>query len=774
MDLGRDWIFKREACPSVIVNLPHDAMLEETRRADCHNGVHTGYFPGGKYIYTKRFEILAEQIGKTIVLHFEGVYRNAVIKLNGVLAASHRNGYTEFTVDISGCVICGQNELVVEVDNSLEPNSRWYTGSGIYRPAHLIIKEKKHIDEVKITTLDYDPATIRVECTPANAEVEIFDEDDCIASGRAGDFVLPKTKLWSADAPHRLKCHIKTETDEKWIVFGIRKLEWSAETGLLVNGKEVKLRGGCIHHDNGILGACSFADAEERKVRLMKEAGFNAIRSSHNPCSSALLEACDRLGMYVVDEAFDGWYTPKTHHDYSRDFPDNYSRDIADMVARDYNHPSVIMYSIGNEVSETGTDKGRQLACEMVKIIHSLDTSRPVTCGLNVMLTIWASQGQGGYKDSKPYRPEPLPPLKDKAVKKTGSALFNALMQRLGAVMSFQVASQRADKVLDGLSNQFDVVGLNYGHKRYDKEMAGSPRQIIMGSETLVGDLSYNWERVKKHKAIIGDFCWTAVDYLGEAGIGYWTYPSYKGLPLLAGCGALDLLGNPGAENGYQQVVWGLRSQPYIGVRPVNYCRERPIKKSWRFTDAIPSWSWHGYENERAFVEVYTDAAYAELRINGKSIGKRKIKNYCAVFRTRYTPGKLEAISYSHAGDVMSKSCLTTAEQSTVICAVPEKNVLRANGQDICFVSIELADENGVWKPARDVEITIDVKGPAALQGFGSGAFQTDEVFDKNTHLTFQGRALAAVRAGYASGQVQITISAEGFKSKIINISICE
>ena len=323
LDLCKGWIFRKEGGAPIPVDLPHDAMLTEPRDGGCRNGVNSGYFPGGKYFYEKQLELPPEAAEKSVVLHFEGVYQNCSIYVGDALAGRHRYGYTAFDVDISGLVKPGSNILRVEVDNALEPNCRWYSGSGIYRPVQLLIREKEHISQVHLETVDIHPAKIRVEAeTTADmaVSVEVWDGETCVASGAPGILEIPDARLWTAETPFLYDIRVKTDTDEQVIPFGIRKLEWGPEKGLTVNGQRVLLRGGCIHHDHGVLGACEYHDAEYRRIRILKENGFNAVRIAHNPASQITLDICDRLGMYVMDETFDGWYIPKTYHDYSRWF----------------------------------------------------------------------------------------------------------------------------------------------------------------------------------------------------------------------------------------------------------------------------------------------------------------------------------------------------------------------------------------------------------------------------------------------------------------------
>ena len=410
LDFNRDWLLMKEDGSSCHVNLPHDAMIHEQRSFSNRNGDKTGFFPGGKYVYKKEFSLDSRSSDEQIIIHFNGVYGRTKLLLNGQNVGNHLYGYTPFDVDITDASVDGQNVLEVIVDNTLVPNTRWYSGSGIYRMVTLIRRDRTHIDDVRINTVCINPPTIHVSCNMKNANVIIIDADGkIVAEGPLGDLVIENANLWSSKTPYLYTCQISTESEYVEKKFGIRELKWSSEKGLTINGQVEKLRGGCIHHDNGVIGACAFKDAEYRKVRILKEAGYNAIRSSHNPCSESLLDACDELGMYVLDEAFDGWYMPKNHHDYSRVFWDEYKSDLSTMVERDYNHPSVIIYSIGNEVSEVGTEEGIKLASEMTEFVRKLDGSRPVTCGINIMLTVWAKQGMGIYRDEAEYVADPLP-----------------------------------------------------------------------------------------------------------------------------------------------------------------------------------------------------------------------------------------------------------------------------------------------------------------------------------------------------------------------------
>ena len=769
LNFNDNWIFIKEGKIGRAVTLPHDAMLEEKRTADCPNGKNSGYFPGGKYSYTKKFVVDKKDLNKEISLLFEAVYRNATIKVNGQIAAKHKYGYTEFTVDITPYVKEGENVVEVNVDNSLEPNCRWYSGSGIYRNVWLEIKEKVHPTYLKVITKSFSPVIIEVQTD--GKEVLIYDGNKIIASGSAGVFTLSNVKLWSAETPYLYRCVATLGNESLETTFGVRKLEWSAKTGLLVNGKETLLRGGCIHHDNGVLGACSYADAEERRIRILKQAGYNAIRSAHNPAPRAMLDACDKLGMYVMDESFDGWYIPKTYHDYSRDFDTEWKNDITAMVEKDFNHPSVIMYSVGNEVSETESKKGVETCGQLADFVRSLDCTRPVTCGINVLLNVYTMWGFGVYKQNGEYKAEPIATRKKYKEKKTGSAFFNAMAQKLGALMFFLSKGKKGDKVLRGAAEKLDITGLNYAASRYDPDVKKYSERMMVGSETMVTDLPYNWDRVKNHKAIVGDFVWAAWDYLGEACIGDWTYHSYKGLPLLAGSGTVDITGKIGAEAYYQQIIWGLRKKPFIGVRPMNHAKETASKSSWRFTDCIDSWNWQPFEGKKAVVEVYSQGERIKLVLNDKVVGNKKLKKYKALFKLKYREGTLTAIAYDKNGKELTRHSLSSGKEIIGLKAVPEKTVLKAGSDELLYLPIEFCDNKGNIVPYLEKKITITTEG-LTLLGFGSSLCKTNESYLDNVHTTHRGRALAVFKATERKKSAKIFISAVGYMPITVDIEV--
>lgn len=732
-------------CNGDPVTLPHDAQIREKRGRDLSNNAHA-FFPGGIYTYEKRFFAPAAWEGKDLILEFEGVYKNAEVCLNGEKLAFHPYGYTGFFVALDGLKTGEENTLTVVADNSRLPNSRWYSGAGIYRPVWLHVCEKGGLrpESVKIRTASISPAVIEiVSPVPVSAEVEGIG-----GKGTRFELTLPDAKLWSAEAPHLYTVHICAgEQDSVDIPFGIRQIEWSNK-GFFINGKETLLRGGCVHHDSGILGAATYAESEERRVRIMKENGFNAIRSAHNPASKAMLEACDRYGLYVMDESFDMWYNRKNPHDYGCDFPEWWERDLTAMIEKDYNHPSVVLYSIGNEVGEPGEAKGLALGREMLELCHRLDPSRPVTCGVNLVIMSRTAKGSAFYEDG--------------AEKKTGagsrpeeegqnaSLLFNTIATFIGPAMTRAANSKKVDAATSPFLDSLDIAGYNYATGRYPLEAKTHPDRVIVGSETFPQDIWKNWQMVKKYPYLIGDFMWTGWDYLGEVGLGAWSYtggmPFNRPYPwLLAGAGVIDILGNPDGSCKYASVVWGQESRPVIAVRPVNHPGVRVSKSVWRGTNAILSWSWAGCAGNKAEVEVYSDQAEVELLINGQSAGRKVLRECRAFFRVKYGPGTVTAVAYDAAGRETGRSELVSATGPFRLAVRPEKAV--AAPGEILYVPVSIEGANGVVESNGDRKLTVTVKG-GELLAFGSANPCTEEQYHTGSFTSFYGKALAIVRAG--------------------------
>ena len=742
------------------ITLPHDAMLEAGRDPKSPGGSACGYFVGGVYEYEKVFDAPAEWEGKHIELQFEGVYENSTVTVNGHAVGGADYGYIPFFCNLDGVLnYGGRNTVHVTVHNENQPSSRWYTGGGIYRPVWLWAGEKAHIapEGIQVSTLSIAPPKIgvKVSHTGSNPTVEILNGDVIVAAakGENVEIDIPNARLWSEDAPNLYTCRVTLENGETAEDrFGIRQVTWN-NTGLYINGKRTLLRGGCVHHDNGILGAAAHDGAEYRRVRLMKEAGYNAIRSSHNPCSRAMLEACDELGMYMMDEGWDMWFHHKSKFDYASKWRKNYLSDLKAMVSRDFNHPSVIFYSIGNEVSEPAKDEGIEKAKEMVAYLHGLDPNRAVTGGFNLMIISSAKKGKGIYDEESGGRKND----NDDKMKGMNSTMFNLIASMVGTGMNKSANSKAADEATTPLLDALDLGGYNYASGRYPLEGKAHPDRIIYGSETFPQDIGKNWEMVKKYPYLVGDFMWTAWDYLGEAGIGAWAYTSdgkgfNKPYPwMIADCGAFDILGTPGAPVAHARAAWGLDEKPWIGVQPVNHGNKQPAKGTWRGTNAQASWSWAGCEGAKAVVEVYSSAAKVEVFLNGRSLGKKTPKLQKAVYKTKYAPGKLEAVAYDASGREIGRNALASGEGEGQLTADAKQY------GELTFVEIAVTDKNGIVEHNTDEKLTVTVEG-GELLAFGSANPRTEESFLSGTYTTYYGRALAIVRK-QSGKDAAITIS---------------
>lgn len=797
-DFNQGWNYYKEGSGKVIpVTLPHDAMIHDTREPGSPGTHANAYFPGGIYVYEKSFYAPAEWEEKHVMFEFGGVYKNAKVYLNDKEAGGRPYGYVPFTVCGDGLLKYGEeNTIKVVADNSKLPNSRWYSGGGIYRPVSLIVGGKTYIEweGVHISTLSYQPAQIRVETQIHTVEntnsgevyVEILDSTDgekVIASGEGGNIVLdiPDAKLWSEDTPslYRYRVILKENNevvDEVAGSFGIRKVEWN-KNGLFINGKETLLRGACIHHDNGVLGACTYAKSEERRIRILKENGYNAIRMSHHPAGRELLDACDKYGMYVMDETFDMWYYHKNKYDYATDFPEWYLKDIEAMVEQDFNHPSVIMYSIGNEVSEPYKPEGVAKAKEMIEFIHGIDRNRAVTAGMNLMIMYMASKGKGIYKEEGGRAGEEKKAGKKKKAKKeaSGSLFFNLMVSMIGTGMNKQANSDKADQVVSPVLDELDIAGYNYASGRYPLEGEKHPERVIVGSETFPQDIAKNWAMVKQYPYLIGDFMWTGWDYIGEAAIGAWNYEgvTMQDVPypwMLADVGAIDIIGTVGAQAKYASTVWGLEEKPYIGVRPVNHPGKRVSKAVWRGTNAFASWAWKNCDGNKAEVEVYADAAYVKLYINGIGVGKKKIKDYKAMFKTRYQEGTLTAVAYDNNDREISRSELKSATGVEKLSVKPEDT--KAVAGEIVYVDIAVVGENGIVESNADKTLTVTVEN-GELLGFGSAKPNPTERFDSGTYTTYYGRALAVVRAK-ETGTMKVAVTGDGIGRECAEIAVKE
>jgi hypothetical protein len=771
------------------VALPHDALIATDRKADAPRGETSGYFPGGAFEYRKSFTVDESLRGSTVLLEFDGVYRDAAVFVNGNLAGQRAFGYSRFFVQIDPFLAFGaDNEIRVECRTHLD--SRWYSGAGIYRDVHLVTKQPIHIatDGVVVTTSDVEPARAVVEVAVEVVNTSTLTSTVRVAGAVAGSVVsspitlLPRTRgtvrlrsyvadpaLWSVESPTLHTVDVKLSDDdaildEQSVSFGIRSLQLDPRNGLRINGESVKLRGACIHSDNGPLGAVSMRAAEERRVTLLKEAGFNAIRSAHNPMSSALLDACDKLGMLVMDETFDMWTQSKSDFDYAFDFPEWWERDVEAMVARDINHPSVIFYSIGNEIPETGSPVGSTWGRKLAEKVRSLDATRYVTNGVNGFVSMLDTI---------------LPQMQQQraAAASAPAGGVNTMMAGFGQMMAHIQTSEPASQRTEESYAVLDVAGMNYAEARYELDRDLFPNRIIVGTESWPTSMVGIWQLVKDNGHVIGDFTWTGWDYLGETGIGVTRYEGTEangfsgGFPeLTAWTGDIDIVGTRRPVSYFREIVFGLRNDPYIAVNPpANHGRAIAVATPWAWGDAIESWTWDGFEGKPLTVDVYSDAEEVELLVNGAAVGRAPIEGFRASFETTFERGEVTAVAYT-AGTETGRFAIASADESVVLAAHAERDELRLDGTDLGYVALTLTDDDGVVRTDADRIITVTIDGPATLQALASGNPVTTETFTANEHTTFFGRALAIVRPTGA-GDITVTAVAEGCPPATATIS---
>ena len=776
-----------DTAPGKAVTLPHDAMLAEPRTAISAGGTNTGWYEGYDYEYQRTLTVPENELADTHILEFEGVYHNAEVWLNGQKAAFRPYGYTNFYVDCAPYLHAGENELRVIARNADQPNSRWYSGAGIYRPVQLWKARGAHItlNGVKIRTLSLQPAIVEVRVKTTAPGTVRLTVDDLPAMQQESDgeavftLTLDNARLWTPETPNLYTCRVSFADDEVTETFGVRKVEWGTD-GFLLNGKRHIIQGACIHHDNGLLGAVCDPDAVARKVRLLKENGYNAIRSAHNPCSKALLTECDRQGMLVMDEYIDHWYIHKTEHDYVDYFNDWWRQDLTDMVEKDYNHPCVVLYSTGNEVSETAQKRGIALTKEMTDFLHGLDDSRPVTCGVNIFFNFLSSIGFGVYSDEKAKkeaeRAEKAKQRGEKAAKKkaVGSQFFNNLAGLLGDEFMKRGATLHGCdvKTRDAFANM-DIAGYNYGIYRYKHDLKKYPQRLILGSETFCNDAYKFRELAKQEPRLVGDFVWAGMDYLGEVMVGSWEYADYAetfdGGPgwVSAGSGRIDLTGKPLGEALYTRVALEADNGPYIAVCPVNHTGDRHSPSAWKMTNAMPSWSWTGCEERKASVEVYARAARVELVLNGHTVGSKTLKNDClARFSIPYESGTLEAVSYDAADHEIGRCKLQSADGTTRLTLDAEEPTVKPG--HLCYIRLRYTDENGITKPLMRGNIQVQVRG-GTLVGLGSACpFNKHSYLDSETD-TYYGEALAIVRMG--DGDAMTIAASDGEYSAELTVS---
>ncbi len=796
-----------------LLDLPHDFSVENLppRRADSNGqdevwgtailptrigpfdtqlsagGRDTGWLVGGTAWYRKHFSASALPIDAQLEIVFDGVYMNSDVWLNGNHLGNHPYGYTPFFYDLTSHLRRNApNVLAVRIRNEGR-NSRWYSGSGIYRHVWLNSTGPLRLPlwTVFVTTpeVSADHATVKVAFEienrathphDASVRIRLLDPDGHAAATASSthslsahsniehelDLTVSTPQLWSPAAPRLYRAEVEllaanSPADSTTVPFGIRKVEIDAERGLRINGEPHKLRGGCLHHDNGLLGACAIDRADQRRVELMKAHGFNAIRTAHNPPSPAFLDACDRLGMLVLEEAFDQWERPKNPQDYHLYFDEWSQRDIEAMVRRDRNHPSVILWSIGNEIPERAQPRGVELARSLRTHLRSFDSTRPITAAING------------------FQPGPA---------------------------------------LDPAFESLDVAGYNYLPNAYAPDHERHPQRIMLGTESFPRAAFQSWTPVQEHPYVIGDFVWTGMDHLGESSIGNAQldnpHPATFGPPpkpaapspqtapkqptgsmadFFGGstiflpfpwfncyCGDIDLIGQAKPQWLYRRVLWGLSKLEVAVQRPVPEGHKELISP-WGWSDELSSWTWPGAEGNKINVRVYSTAARVQLLLNGKEIGTQPVSagtGYKAEFELTYSPGELKAIALSTNNDKITELTLTTTGAPARLHLLADRPTILRSRNDLSFVTLEVHDSAGHLVPDAAVPVTFTLHGAAELAASGSANPKDVASFRSPKLTTYHGRALAILRPKLLPGPATLQAQSPGLTPATVLIRI--
>lgn len=732
------------------LDLPHDWSIEAAVDRNAPSGNDGGYLSTGIGWYRKTFTAPKETNKKTW-LYFEGVYERSEIYLNGELVGGHPYGYTSFYCDVTKQIKPGkQNVVAVRVDNSQQKNSRWYTGSGIYRHVWLVTSNKLHIKNYGVQTkykpeenklyvlVGYDNETGTTN-NKATLRVTIpgIGTQDCSFNvtpneGEASiQFNVNNPKLWSVDSPYLYTATVELiengkTTDKVEQTFGIRTVEYSTE-GFKLNGKLMKLNGCCVHHDNGILGAAAYDRADYRRVELLKAAGYNAVRTSHNPPSEAFLDACDKIGLLVIDESFDGWRDAKNKHDYSTLFDKWWKEDVQAMVKRDRNHPSIFCWSIGNEVIERKKIEIVTTAHKLSQAVKECDIEkRPVTSALAAWDRDW--------------------------------------------------------EIYDPLAAQLDIVGYNYMMHKAEGDHQRVPDRVMMQTESYPKDAFANWARMTDHSYIIGDFVWTSLDYIGESGIGRWWYEGetpgeHYQRPLFpwhgSFCGDIDLIGFTKPIGHYRNILnEGTGEMMYMAVKEPNGYKGKIAVGLWGVWPTWECWNWPGHEGKDIDVEIYSRCSSVRLYLDNNLIGEKpttRKEEFKAIFTLPYKAGELKAEGIEN-GKVVTTQVLKTAGKPVTLKATADRTELTADGQDLSFITIEALDADGNVVPNAACDLQASIKGAAAIAATGNADLQDTIPYNSLKFRTWKGRALVVVKSQYKDGNATLTLTSPEMKSATVQL----
>ncbi|WP_439697129.1 glycoside hydrolase family 2 TIM barrel-domain containing protein [Mucilaginibacter sp. AW1-7] len=740
------------------LDLPHDWSIEGKISPKNPMGGAGGYFPAGIGWYRKTFKVPGEWKGKKVSIYFEGVYMNSEVFINGKSLGIYPYGYSSFSYDLSPYLdFNNENVITVRVDNSQQVNSRWYSGSGIYRHVWMNITDAVHIANwgVAITTPDVSSkkATVQIKTLvknesdlPQNIILSTWLKDANAKNAGNGQIkielaansekevaqsiIVATPQLWTPETPRLYDAQIsiilnKNVVDKTETSFGIRSIKFTPENGFQLNGKTFKLNGGCVHHDNGCLGAAAFDRAEERKIELLKAAGFNAVRTSHNPPSEAFLNACDKLGLLVVDESFDCWRMGKNKQDYAQYFAQWWKRDLDAMVLRDSNHPSIVMWSIGNEIVERGSPGSVETAKMLASAIKKIDPVRPVTSAIVENGKEWAT--------------------------------------------------------LDSLMAAHDIAGYNYHLWNAPADHKRVPSRMIVQTESYPKDAFANWKLVKNNNYVLGDFVWTAMDYLGESGIGRWYYSGdvpgehweHDFFPWHgAYCGDIDLIGWRKPISHYRNLLYNNTEKLYVAVREPEPDPLEIKTTWWSVWPTWESWTWPEHLGKAIKVEVYSKYPSVRLYLNDKLIGEKSTtdeQEHKAEFTVPYSPGRLKAIGVDNDKEIESTVLQTSGDAAKIKLTADRKEIL-ANGQDLSYVTIEITDKDGILQPDAVNRLQLKIDGPGIIAGVANADMKDTDFYVGNMHKAWHGRALVIIKSTHGAGDIKLTVGSTGLSEASLNI----
>jgi len=744
-----------------VLDLPHDFSIEDLPEKEgvkqigpfseeSVGGASTGHVVGGTAWYRKHFTLGKEDENKIVKILFDGVYMNSDVWINGNHLGNQPYGYSAFSFDLTKFLNPAgvENVLAVQIKNEGE-NSRWYSGSGIYRNVKLIKTNPVYVDlwgnYITTPKVASEKATVNIETkivnsTSENEEIIVIfiiqnTQGENVATAKKNitieslktisvqqEIELSNPKLWDTENPNLYTSVVQLNkkgkiVDQTKTKFGVRSIDFSPDKGFLLNGKSVLIKGGCLHHDNGILGAAAFNRAEYRRVQIMKENGFNAIRVSHNPPSEVFLDACDELGILVMDESFDQWQLPKKEKDYNIYFDEWWERDMEAMLLRDRNHPSIIFWSVGNEIKERGNESGLKIAAFLKAKVKELDTTRPVT---QAVCKFW-EYPEKSWKDTEP------------------------------------------------VFAQMDIQGYNYRWQSYEEDHKNFPERVIIGTESVAKEAFENWQLVEKHPYVIGDFVWTGMDYFGESGIGHNKlksdgvitlppWPWFNGF-----CGDIDILGNKKPQMYFRDVVWRNSNLEILVHAPVPAGEEEEVS-FWGWPNEWKSWNWEANEGTPLQVSVYSRCDEIRLELNGEVVGTKPVSDetkLTASFNVPFQPGELVAIGFT-AGKEVARQSLKTTGKPAQLRITAERETVSVSKNDLAYFNVEVLDENGLLVPDAEIPVEFKIQGKCKLQAVGNGNPTDMKSFQQPKVNSYRGRCQLIVRTCKDGNEILVFAKSPG------------